>query len=73
MKFSFDVPTKIIFGVNSSLEIDKLLDKLSLKKVFVVAGRFFSKTTYFEKIVSDLKEKNFNVTVFKDIAPEQYL
>ncbi|WP_058953529.1 iron-containing alcohol dehydrogenase [Clostridium tyrobutyricum] len=70
MKFSFDVPTKIIFGVNSSLEIDKLLDKLSLKKVFVVAGRFFSKTTYFEKIVSDLKEKNFNVTVFKDIAPE---
>ncbi|MCH3964450.1 MAG: iron-containing alcohol dehydrogenase [Clostridium sp.] len=70
MKFSFDVPTKIIFGVNSSLEIHKLLDKLDLKKVFVVAGKSFSKTKYFEKIVFNLRQKNFDVTVFTDIIPE---
>lgn len=70
MKFSFDVPTKIIFGVNSSLEIHKLLDKLDLKKVFVVAGKSFSKTKYFEKIVLNLRQKNFDVTVFTDIVPE---
>lgn len=70
MEFTFKMPTKIIFGTNSALEIDKILNQLNFKKVFIVAGKFFKTTDCFKKFVDNLINKDFDVTVFTDIIPE---
>lgn len=70
MEFTFKMPTKIIFGANSALKLDSLLNELNLKKIFVVSGKSFEKTDCFKIFTSNLMDKAFDVTVFTDIIPE---
>lgn len=68
--FIFKMPTKIIFGVNEALKLDKLLNELGYKKIFIVTDKFLKEIDAFKNIVSNLKSKDFDVTVFTDIVPE---
>lgn len=68
--FTFKMPTKIIFGVNSALKVDNLLNELKFKKIFVVTDKFLETTECFKDFISNLENKEFNITVFTDIVPE---
>lgn len=70
MEFTFKMPTKIIFGVNSALKLNSLLKELNFKRIFVVSGKSFEKTDCFKIFISNLMDKDFDVTLFTDIIPE---
>ena len=68
--FLFKMPTKIIFGVNSLLKLNVILDDLEFKKVFLVTDKYLKTTENFKRLSENLINKGFEVTVFTDIVPE---
>lgn len=62
----FNLPTKIISGVNSLNRITEF----SNKNILICSDKFILKNETFNEILIDLKNKSNNITLYNDILPD---
>lgn len=68
--FMFKAFTRIIFGVNASLELKELLESMKFNKLFIVTDHVLEKTPPFIAMCNKLKEQNFELTIFSETEPD---
>lgn len=68
--FTFKAFTRIIFGVNATLELKELLESMKLKKLFIVTDPVLEKTPPLIAMCKKLKEQDFEVMVFSETEPD---
>lgn len=64
--FLFKSPTKLKFGVGSSLEISSLLKELSFQKVFVVTDKVIVQMEPFQNLYAALEAAGLECQIFSD-------
>lgn len=64
--FLFKSPTKLKFGVGSSLEISSLLKELSFQKVFVVTDKVIAQMEPFQNLYAALEAAGLECQIFSD-------
>ncbi len=64
--FLFKSPTKLKFGVGSSLEISNLLKELSYQKVFVVTDKVIEQMEPFKNLYAALENAGLECHIFSD-------
>jgi alcohol dehydrogenase class IV len=68
MEFEYQLPTKVIFGINATAKLKEELDRIKAKKVLVVTDKGVRKAGLVDKVVNPLGA-NFEVNVFDDVEP----
>jgi alcohol dehydrogenase class IV len=69
VQFSFHVPTKILFGVDSSVQLAQECQALSIKSAFLVTDPGVERAGIADAIRGKLKGK-VSVTTFNEVEPE---
>lgn len=64
--FLFKLPTKIVYGVNSSLNLKPILDEYGISKVMVVTDAGIAGTDGFKALVDGLKNQGVEYVIFSD-------
>ncbi|MCR5250538.1 MAG: iron-containing alcohol dehydrogenase [Lachnospiraceae bacterium] len=62
--FIFKLPTKIIFGTGSSLDLKPVLEQYGIKKVMVVTDQGIAGTKGFQDLLAGLKAQNVDYCLF---------
>lgn len=68
--FLFKLPTKIIFGVNSSLNLKPILDQYGITKVMVVTDKGIAGTPGFAALVEGLGKQSVDYVIFSDAVAD---
>ncbi len=66
--FLFQSPTKLKFGIDSSLEIGNLIKGLGYEKVFVVADKVIAQLDPFRRLYLELEHSGLVCTLFTDVV-----
>jgi alcohol dehydrogenase class IV len=67
------MPTKIVFGLGSLSKLKDEAKRLGGRKVIVVTDKVIMKIGAANKVISLLKDANFEVSVFDEVEPEPSL
>lgn len=68
--FLFKLPTKIVYGVNSSLNLKPILDEYGISKVMVVTDAGIAGTDGFKALVDGLKNQGVEYVIFSDAVAD---
>lgn len=68
--FIFKLPTKIIFGTGSCLNMKPILDQYGISRVMVVTDTGIAATAGFKDFVDGLNKQNVSYTVFADAVAD---
>lgn len=68
MEFEYQLPTKIIFGINATAKLKDELDRLRAKKVLVVTDKGVIKAGLVDKTINALRT-DFEVNIFDEVEP----
>lgn len=68
--FLFKLPTKIVYGVNSSLNLKPILDEYGISKVMVVTDAGIAETDGFKALVDGLKNQGVEYVIFSDAVAD---
>lgn len=68
--FLFKLPTKIIFGENTALNLKPVLDEYKITKVMVVTDAGIANTDGFKALVEGLKKQSIDFVIFPDAVAD---
>lgn len=68
--FLFKLPTKIVYGVNSSLDLKPILDQYGIKKVMVVTDAGIEGTEGFKSLVEGLKKQEVEFILYAEAVAD---
>lgn len=67
--FSFELPTKIEYGVNVSQKLADCLEELESKRAFVVTDKGIKSSGLLDSLIKQLEEKQIPWDIFDDVEP----
>ena len=67
--FSFELPTKIEYGVNVSQKLTDCLDELGSKRAFVVTDKGIKSSGLLDALTKQLEPKHIPWDIFDDVEP----
>lgn len=68
--FLFKTPTKIVFGVDSSLRINEILTELKVKSPFIITDKVIQNTDSFIHMIKTLEESGIACSIYSDTVTD---
>lgn len=70
MDFTFQLPTRVMFGYGKTASIGEIISEMSCRSVFVVTDEGVHKAGLLDKAMAALKESGISAAIYTDIEPD---
>lgn len=67
---SYETHTRIISGINSTVQLTEEIEKIGAKKVMVISGRHVSKTNFYTQCLEYVKQSGVEYVTYNEVSSE---